>query len=138
MNKFICAAAVTAICMGFSVASRADMDNMHQGMMQQGTTMQQGAMQQGSMPQDKMGMMHKDMMDKDHPAEIHMAIEKLEHTKTDLQKAGDDWGGHRMEALKHVDEALAELHKAEDMLHGGQGKDMHDMNQQGMDHHDMH
>jgi hypothetical protein len=104
--------------------------------MQQGT-MAQGAMQQGGqdammhkdMTADKGGMMGKDMMDKD---QIHWTIEKLEHMKTDWQKSGDDWGGKRMDAMKNVDAAMAELQKADDTWHASHsGKDM------SMDHKDM-
>lgn len=47
-----------------------------------------------------------------HPA-IHRALRQLEHTKTILQKeAARDFEGHRAKAVKAIDEAIEELHKA--------------------------
>jgi hypothetical protein len=47
-----------------------------------------------------------------HP-EIRAAIRQLETAKAGLQKYGaHDFGGHRVKAIEHIDQALAELHQA--------------------------
>jgi len=47
-----------------------------------------------------------------HPV-IHQAIEQLEHTRDILvHDAARDFKGHRAEAVKHIDQALHELHEA--------------------------
>ena len=46
---------------------------------------------------------------KDVPAEMHNAIEKLNGAKADLMKAGGEWGGHKANAINHINEALREL-----------------------------
>lgn len=47
-----------------------------------------------------------------HPA-VHRAIRQLERAKQILQReAARDFEGHRAKAVKDIDEALAELHKA--------------------------
>ena len=48
-----------------------------------------------------------------HP-EIRAAIRALEHSKSDLQKAASDYGGHKVEAIKSIDEALKHLRLALD------------------------
>jgi hypothetical protein len=55
--------------------------------------------------------------DRDH--EIKAAITKLEKAKNDLsaKKSGDEYGGHREEAIKHLDAALGELHQALEYAH---------------------
>jgi len=50
--------------------------------------------------------------DEKHPA-IHQAIRELEHTRDILaHDAARDFQGHRAEAVKHIDQALRELHQA--------------------------
>ena len=44
-----------------------------------------------------------------HP-EIRAAIESLERAKGHLQEARHDFGGHRLEAVRAIDEALRQLH----------------------------
>jgi len=46
-----------------------------------------------------------------HP-EIRQAIRHLQMAKDALQNAKHDFGGHRVEALKHTDQAIEECHKA--------------------------
>ena len=47
-----------------------------------------------------------------HP-EIRTAMRQLEAAKAGLQKYGaHDFGGHRVKAISHIDEALAELKEA--------------------------
>jgi hypothetical protein len=47
-----------------------------------------------------------------HP-EIRTAIRQLQAAKAGLQKYGaHDFGGHRVKAIEHIDQALAELHEA--------------------------
>jgi len=46
-----------------------------------------------------------------HP-EIRMAIRHLEQAKESLEKAAHDFGGHRVKALEHVNQALEECHRA--------------------------
>jgi hypothetical protein len=49
----------------------------------------------------------------DVPAEVESARRALEGAKNDLAHAGGGWGGHRVEAIKHIDVALRELNEAE-------------------------
>lgn len=59
-----------------------------------------------NIPQDK------DDAKEPHP-EIRRAIRELEATKAGLAKYGaHDFGGHRVKAIDHIDQALAELHQA--------------------------
>jgi hypothetical protein len=51
---------------------------------------------------------------KDKPAEVDRAEQSLHTAKSELEKAGTEWGGHRVAAIKHIDAALQELEKAED------------------------
>ena len=46
-----------------------------------------------------------------HPA-IRAAIEALERAKEDMEHANHDFGGHRAEALKECDRAIAQLRLA--------------------------
>jgi hypothetical protein len=39
--------------------------------------------------------------------------QSLEVAKNELIQAGGEWGGHRMGAINHIDEALKEIQKAE-------------------------
>jgi len=103
MNKFICTAVAVILAAGFTVAAHAQTE------------------------------MHHDMAaGKDRLPEVHAAMEKLQHAKEDLQKAGDEYGGHRAKAIEHVDAALAELHQAEEFAEHAEHHD-HDDN-----HHDQH
>lgn len=47
-----------------------------------------------------------------HPA-IHAAINSLEKAKAELQAANHDFGGHRVDAIKSIDEALKQLRLAD-------------------------
>lgn len=47
-----------------------------------------------------------------HP-ELHAAMASLERAKKDLEKASNDYGGHKAEAIKAVDEAMKHLKLAE-------------------------
>ena len=49
----------------------------------------------------------------DVPAEINAAKQALRNAHAELDHAGNDWGGHKWEATKHIDAALAELAEAE-------------------------
>jgi hypothetical protein len=49
----------------------------------------------------------------DVPAEIQRAHEALENAKNELDHAGQEWGGHRVAAIHHVDAALGEIRSAE-------------------------
>jgi hypothetical protein len=51
--------------------------------------------------------------EKDVPGEVLAAQQALKNARTELAKAGNDWGGHRIAAIKHVDAALAEVQEAE-------------------------
>lgn len=50
---------------------------------------------------------------RDVPVEVESARQALKNARTDLEHAGGGWGGHRVEAMKHIDEALRELGEAE-------------------------
>ena len=50
---------------------------------------------------------------RDVPAEVESAKRALQGARNDLAHAGGEWGGHRAEAVKHIDEALRELGEAE-------------------------
>lgn len=50
---------------------------------------------------------------RDVPKEIDTARRALYSAKVELEHAGNDWGGHKFEAIKHVDAALKELGEAE-------------------------
>ncbi len=50
---------------------------------------------------------------RDVPAELESARKQLQGARYNLDRAGSDWGGHRVEAMKHIDEALGELGEAE-------------------------
>jgi hypothetical protein len=51
---------------------------------------------------------------KDSPAEIRLAIEKLQGAKNDLEHAGGEWGGHKANAINDINVALKELNLAAD------------------------
>jgi len=50
---------------------------------------------------------------KDVPAEVTAAQSALKGAYDDLEHAGGEWGGHRVKAMDHIKEALAELNEAE-------------------------
>src|SRR5438552_2270247 len=50
---------------------------------------------------------------KDKPAEVDRAEQSLQTAKGELEKAGTEWGSHRVQAIKHIDAALKELEQAE-------------------------
>jgi hypothetical protein len=49
----------------------------------------------------------------DVPAEMISAQRALQTARNELNNAGRDWGGHRVAAIKHIDEALEEVKAAE-------------------------
>jgi len=50
---------------------------------------------------------------RDVPAEVDAARHALQGARNDLDHAGGGWGGHRVAAMKHIDEAVRELNEAE-------------------------
>ena len=50
---------------------------------------------------------------RDIPAEVEAARRSLQGARNDLEHAGGEWGGHRVAAMKHIDEAVKELNEAE-------------------------
>ncbi len=46
-----------------------------------------------------------------HP-EVRRAMRALQNAKADLEKAAHDYGGHRVQAIKSIDEALGHLKEA--------------------------
>jgi len=50
---------------------------------------------------------------KDKPGEVDRAEQSLHTAKRELEHAGTEWGGHRVQAIKHIDAALHELEPAE-------------------------
>jgi hypothetical protein len=50
---------------------------------------------------------------RDKPAEVDRAEQGLRTAKSELEHAGNEWGGHRVQAIKHIDAALHELDLAE-------------------------
>ncbi len=53
----------------------------------------------------------KERKQEPHP-EINRAIRLLQNARADLNKAAHDYGGHRVAAIKSIDEALGHLHEA--------------------------
>ena len=49
----------------------------------------------------------------DVPAEVDSARNALKQANGDLEHAGGDWGGHRVKAMQHIQQAIAELNEAE-------------------------
>lgn len=49
----------------------------------------------------------------DKPAEVDRAEQALRNAKGELEHAGAEWGGHRVQAMKHIDAALHELELGE-------------------------
>jgi hypothetical protein len=54
---------------------------------------------------------------RDVPAEVDAARHALQGARSDLEHAGGQWGGHRVAAMKHIDEAIRELNEAEKFAH---------------------
>jgi hypothetical protein len=50
---------------------------------------------------------------RDVPAEVDAARNALKGAYNDLQHAGGEWGGHRVNAMNHIQEAIKELNEAE-------------------------
>lgn len=50
---------------------------------------------------------------RDVPAEVESSRRALQGAHNDLEHAGGQWGGHRVAAMKHIEEALKELGEAE-------------------------
>ena len=50
---------------------------------------------------------------RDVPAEVDAARRALQGARNDLEHAGGEWGGHRVSAMKHIDEPIKELNEAE-------------------------
>ncbi len=50
---------------------------------------------------------------RDVPAEIEAARRALQGARNDLAHAGSEWGGHRVSAMNHIDQALKEINEAE-------------------------
>jgi len=50
---------------------------------------------------------------KDVPAQVDSARTALKGAYNDLEHAGGEWGGHRQNAMTHIQEALKELNEAE-------------------------
>jgi hypothetical protein len=50
---------------------------------------------------------------KDKPAEVDRAEQSLHTAKSELEKAGAEWGGHRVKAIEHINAALHELELGE-------------------------
>ena len=48
----------------------------------------------------------------DVPVQMQAAQRALQTARTELMNAGEEWGGHRAEAIKHVDAALSEIQQA--------------------------
>jgi len=60
---------------------------------------------------------------RDVPAEVDQARHELHGAHEALEHAGGEWGGHRVNAMHHIEAALKELDEAEHYAH---------------EHHDMH
>ena len=50
---------------------------------------------------------------KDLPGRIDSARQALQNARAQLDQAGGEWGGHRKDGMKHIDDALNELNQAE-------------------------
>jgi hypothetical protein len=50
---------------------------------------------------------------RDVPAEVEAARGALRNAHNELEHAGGQWGGHRVSAMRHIEQALAELNEAE-------------------------
>ncbi len=56
---------------------------------------------------------HHERKGERHP-ELHKAMHKLRGAKQDLEKAAQDYGGHKVKAIEAINQALAELRAAID------------------------
>ena len=56
----------------------------------------------------------KDARKKEGHPELHRAMAALERAKKDLEKASSDYGGHKGESIKAIDEAIKHLKLAEE------------------------
>jgi hypothetical protein len=59
---------------------------------------------------------------RDAPAEVNQARQQLREAYDSLQHAGQAWGGHRVNAMHHIEAAMKELDEAE-----AYAKEHHDM-----------
>ncbi len=50
---------------------------------------------------------------RDVPAEVEAARRALQNANKELEHAGGQWGGHRVAAMHHIEQALGELNQAE-------------------------
>jgi hypothetical protein len=50
---------------------------------------------------------------RDVPAEVDAARRALQNAHDELEHAGGRWGGHRVSAMHHIEQAMAELNAAE-------------------------
>ena len=50
---------------------------------------------------------------RDVPGEVDSARNALKQAHNELQHAGGEWGGHRVKAMQHIQEAIVELNEAE-------------------------
>ncbi len=64
----------------------------------------------------------KGRIEKDVPAEMVRARQALETAKNELAHAGDEWGGHRVTAMAHIDQALQEIKASEDYYRKNKNK----------------
>jgi hypothetical protein len=58
---------------------------------------------------DASGHMQTVQGKQDVPAQLHNAVDQLRAAKSDLEKAGGEWGGHKANAINHINEALKEI-----------------------------
>ncbi len=56
---------------------------------------------------------HQRKAQPDVQADMMRARQALQNAKQELVRSGSEWGGHRMAAIGHVDQALQEVQKAE-------------------------
>ncbi len=54
---------------------------------------------------------------RDKPFDVNVARQNLRDARAALDQAGGEWGGHRVNAIKHIDAALGELNEAERWAH---------------------
>jgi hypothetical protein len=55
--------------------------------------------------------------ERDVPREVNDARHLLHDARARLEHAGNEWGGHRVAAMNHIDAALHELDEAERWAH---------------------
>jgi hypothetical protein len=56
----------------------------------------------------------REKAERDVPGQLRNARFALENAKKEMERAGDEWGGHRVAAINHVNAALEEITKAEE------------------------